>query len=400
MSNAIDFEIFKKGFRSLRRQGIKTYLTTLGVVIGIAAIVALLLIGQGLNQSVQEQFEQMGSNTLIVLPGSSMVTSVFAKFDADDPGRIESINGVESVNPVYFESVEANVRDEKRNIVIMGIDPENQEGLASMGMLTLAEGRQLSNSDKFSVIVGSSLAEDGFDKELQLKQKIMVDGKGLRIVGITKASGSSYGAMFDSAVIMSLDGLEELTGEELSPFRIPVKTFTKEDVPEVKEKITRILTKAHGEEDFQIMTSSQMQESANTILGLINAVLIGIAAISLLVGAIGIMNTMFMSVLERTKEIGIMKSIGATNKMIRNIFLIESGFIGMAGGIIGLIIGFIIAVIVSVIASSSGFAMNITPDPMIFVGSVAFAMIVGMVSGYIPAKNASKMDPVDALSRE
>jgi len=102
MSNAIDFEIFKKGVRSLRRQGIKTYLTTLGVVIGIAAIVALLLIGQGLNQSVQDQFEQMGSNTLIVRPGSSMVTSVFAELEADDPKRIEAINGVESVNPIYF----------------------------------------------------------------------------------------------------------------------------------------------------------------------------------------------------------------------------------------------------------------------------------------------------------
>ncbi|MFH1239868.1 MAG: ABC transporter permease [Candidatus Diapherotrites archaeon] len=400
MSNAIDFEIFKKGFRSLRRQGIKTYLTTLGVVIGIAAIVALLLIGQGLNQSVQDQFEQMGSNTLIVLPGSSMVQSVFAGLEADDPRRIESIQGVESVNPVYFEAVEAYVRDEKRNIVIMGVEPEDQEGLSGMGMLTLAEGRQLSNSDKFSVIVGSSLAEEGFDKELQLKQKIIVNGKALRIVGITKATGSSFGSMFDSAVIMSKDGLEELTGKELVPFRIPVKTFTKEDVPEVKEKITRVLEKAHGEEDFQIMTSSQMQGSADAILGLINAVLIGIAAISLLVGAIGIMNTMFMSVLERTKEIGIMKSVGATNKMVRNIFLVESGVIGMGGGIIGLIVGFVIAVIVSVIATMSGFAMSISPDPMIFVGSIAFAMIVGMVAGYIPAKNAAEMDPVDALSRE
>ncbi len=400
MNNAIDFEIFKKGFRSLRRQGIKTYLTTLGVVIGIAAIVALLLIGQGLNQSVQEQFEQMGSNTIIVLPGSSMMTSTFAKFEADDPKRIKSIQGVESVNPIYFEAVIATVGDEKRNIVIMGIDPEDQEGLSGMGMLTLADGRQLSNSDKFSVIIGSSLAEDGFDKELQLKQRIMVDGKGLRIVGITQATGSSFGSMFDSAVIMSIDGLEELTGEKLSPFRIPVKTFTKEDVPEVKEKITRVLKKAHGEEDFQIITSSQMQGSANTILGLINAVLLGIAAISLLVGAIGIMNTMFMSVLERTKEIGVMKSIGATNKMVRNIFLVESGVIGMGGGIIGLIVGFIIAVIVSLVASSSGFTMTITPDPNIFIGSIAFAMIIGMIAGYIPAKNAAEMDPVDALSRE
>ena len=399
MSNAIDFEIFKKGFRSLRRQGIKTYLTTLGVMIGIAAIVALLLIGQGLNQSVQDQFEQMGSNTLIVMPGSSMM-AVMAELEADDPDRIESINGVESVTPIYFSAVIATMGTEKRNIVIMGFNPASQGELASMGMLTIAEGRRLSNSDKYSVIVGSSLAEDGFEKELQLKQRIMVDGKGLRIVGITKATGSSFGSMFDSAVIMSKKGLEELIGEELVPFRIPVKTYTKEDVPEVEEKITRVLEKAHGEEDFKIMSSSQMQGSADAILGLINAVLIGIAAISLLVGAIGIMNTMFMSVLERTKEIGVMKSIGATNKMVRNIFLVESGFIGMGGGIIGLIVGFIIAVIVSIIATMSGFAMSITPDPLIFIGSIAFAMSVGMIAGYIPAKNAAEMDPVEALSRE
>ena len=168
MSNAIDFEIFKKGFRSLRRQGIKTYLTTLGVMIGIAAIVALLLIGQGLNQSVQDQFEQMGSNTLIVMPGSSMM-AVMAELEADDPDRIESINGVESVTPIYFSAVIATMGTEKRNIVIMGFNPASQGELASMGMLTIAEGRRLSNSDKYSVIVGSSLAEDGFEKELQLK---------------------------------------------------------------------------------------------------------------------------------------------------------------------------------------------------------------------------------------
>jgi len=206
--------------------------------------------------------------------------------------------------------------------------------------------------------------------------------------------------MFDNAIIMSKNGLEEISDEELTPFRIIAKTYRKEDIPEVKERIIRVLKRAHGEEDFQIMTASQIQESAGAILGLVQAVLVGIAAISLAVGSIGIMNTMFMSVMERTREIGIMKAIGATNKRVRNIFLMEAGIIGAAGGLIGIGFGFTIAIVVGLVAESAGFPLKVVPDLMLFFGALLFAMAVGMIAGYIPAKRAAEMDPVEALSQE
>ncbi len=398
--SGIDLELFKRSATSLRKQGMRTFLTTLGVVIGIAAIVALIAVGQGLNTSVQEEFEKMGSNTIIVLPGANFTQSTFASLEENDPKRIESINGVEDVFSIYFKSKQVEFEGVKRSSVIMGLNPEKQEGMKTIGMLGLKEGRDLADNEKFAVLLGERFQEESFENDIQIKQRLLIEGKSYKVVGINESGGSSFGSMFDNAIVMPKEGLDEISEETLTPFRIIVKVYNKEDIPDVKKRITKVLEKAHGEEDFQIMTASQIQESAGAILGLVQAVLVGIAAISLAVGSIGIMNTMFMSTMERTREIGIMKAIGATNKHIRNLFLIEAGFIGAGGGIIGVGIGFVIALVVGVIADVSGFPLRINPDIVLFLGAVLFAMSVGMIAGYIPAKRASEMDPVDALGHD
>ncbi len=396
----MDLELFGRAIENLRRQKLRSLLTLLGIIIGIGSVVALISIGDGFNKSVEKEFDKLGSSTLIILPGSSFVSSVLAKLEAKDVDRVESVKGVESATPMYISSQVVEFKGEKKSVLILGIDPKKQDMLEEIGLISISEGRNLTASDNLAVLVGARFAEDTFDSELKLKQNMLLDGDYLRIVGITKASGQSFGAIADSAIIMNYKTLEEITGKELTPYRIFAKAVTQEEVPEVKERIKDRLEKAHGQEDFQVITAAKIMESALSVLGLIQLVLVFIAAISLVVGGIGIMNTMLMAVMERTDEIGVMKAIGATNKIILSIFLVEAGVIGLVGGFIGYAGGLMAALIAGVIASSAGFDLIIGFDPVLFLGSLTFAFVIGVVSGFIPAQRAAKMDPVEALREE
>ncbi len=396
----MDLELFSRATENLKRQKFRSLLTLLGIIIGIGSVVALISIGDGFNKSVEKEFEKMGSNTLIILPGSSFMSSVFAKLEKKDVDRIEAIKGVESATPLFLASQTVGFKEEKKSALLVGIDTKKQDLLEDIGLLSIGEGRNLTSSDSFSVLIGKRFSEEKFDSEIELKQKLVLDGSYLRVVGITKSAGQSFGAAFDSAIVINYKTLEEITGEELTPFRIFAKAVNKKEVSEVKERIKKELKKAHGKEDFQIMTASQIQESALSILGLIQMVLVFIAGISLVVGGIGIMNTMLMAVMERTREIGIMKAVGATNTIILSLFLVESGVIGLIGGFIGYVIGFSIALIGGMIASSSGINLIIEFNPLLLFGSLAFAFLIGMISGFIPARRASLMEPVEALREE
>ena len=393
----MDLELFSRAVENLKRQKLRSVLTLLGIIIGISSVVALISIGDGFNKSVEKEFEKLGSNTLIILPGSSLVGSAFAKLDEKDVDIIESVRGVESATPIYLSSGTVKFKEEEKTVLLLGIDTKKQDLLKSLGILEVGEGRLLTQSDNLAVLVGSRFSENTFESELKLKQNLLLGTDSLKIVGITKPAGQSFGAMFDGAIVMNYRALEDSTGQKLTPFRIFAKAVNKDEVLEVKQRIKDRLKRAHGKEDVQVMTASQIQETALSVLGLIQLVLVFIAAISLVVGGIGIMNTMLMAVLERTKEIGIMKAIGATNTTVLSLFLSEAGIIGLIGGIIGYLLGLTIALIGGIAASSSGIDLIIEFDPMLLFGSLAFAFGVGVISGYIPAQRAANMEPVEAL---
>jgi len=393
----MDLELFSRAIENLKRQKFRSALTLLGIIIGIGSVVALISIGDGFNKSVEAEFEKMGSNTLIILPGSSLISTFFAELDEKDVDRIEAIKGVESATPLYLASQTVSFREEKQNALLAGIDTKKLALLEDLGMLSVREGRTITSSDTFSVLIGARFSEDVFESEVGIKQNLILGNNNLKVVGISKPAGQSFGAMFDSAIIMNYKTLETITGEDLTPFRIFAKATNKTEIEEVKDRIKTELKRAHGKEDFQIMTASQIQESALSVLGLIQLVLVFIAAISLVVGGIGIMNTMLMAVTERTKEIGIMKAIGATNTIVLSLFLTEAGFIGLVGGTIGYLIGFSLALLGGIIASSSGIDLIIEFDPVLLIGALAFAFSVGIISGFFPARRASLMEPVEAL---
>ncbi len=398
---SVDAEIFTFTMESLKDRKWRSYLTLLGIVIGIAAIVAFISIGQSLNNAVEAQFEQMGSNTIMVLAGKNIIQSAFAELDPDDPALIENIKGVESVAAIYFELKTAEYKGEAKSVIIAGIDPDDFPGLRDAGLMQIGEGRELTNSDLHSIMVGGDFVERAFVKELGLRNKINIEDNEYRIVGITEPAGHSFGSFYDSAIIVGEKTLKLITGgEDLVPYRIIAKTVDADDVPDIKAEIWETLEDAHGEEDFQVMTPAQIGEGALGILGLIQLVVAGIAAIALVVGGIGIMNTMLMTVIERTREIGTMKAIGATSGKIMRLFVFEAGLIGLAGGVIGMFFGFFISFLISVVADVSGFPLPFAFDPVLAAGTLLFAVGVGMVSGVYPARRAAKMDPVDALRYE
>jgi putative ABC transport system permease protein len=390
----------KVALNNLLQQKIRSYLTLLGIVIGIAAIVALVSIGEGFNAFVVKQFESIGLDTIAVEPGNTTIASAFSKMQKNDAKLIEAIPGVEAVMELFETSSVATFKKQSTGVFLIGIDPSKQKYLEDTGYLSLAKGRLLENNDRFSIIISDGFAKDAFDTPLGLKEKIEINGQNYKIIGITKQSDVAFSGFGINNMVWLNSDILKTYFDENRPTEIMVKATSRDKVQDVVEKIERKLEQAHGEKDFQVMSTENIIKQAGVVLTLVQIVLIGLAAISLLVGGIGIMNTMLMAVMERTREIGVMKAIGATNERVLSIFLLEAGMIGLVGGIIGTIFGYLIALIVSFASKTAGFALPIEINFFVTIGALAFAMIVGMVSGFIPARRAAMLDPIEALRYE
>ncbi|MEM4242985.1 MAG: ABC transporter permease, partial [Candidatus Woesearchaeota archaeon] len=296
--------------------------------------------------------------------------------------------------------------DFQRTQFVMGLPDEQDDAdlMTQLNSWEIAEGRMLTSKDKGKAVIGNDLAyKDYFKKEIQIGNKILVGGRLFEVVGILKRTGDPG---TDPTVTISESELREMTNEPEAYSYIVAQSASGENpekiADDVKKAIRRDRHLKEGKEDFTVQTSTQMIEAFTKIFNIVQAVFIGIAAISLIVGGIGIMNTMYTAVLERTREIGVMKAIGARNRDILGIFLIESGFLGMAGGIIGIIIGFGISKGVEVGVNAQfgeNTLMAVFPWYLI-VGALLFSFLVGAVSGVLPARRASKLKPVDALRYE
>lgn len=406
-SEFMDFEIIQVASNNLRHQGIRSYLTLLGIVIGIAAIVALISIGQGLNQSVRSEFESLGVNTVFVFPGNISQTGESATVGSSinitdsDVRNIENILGVEEVVPIYSTYSVVEFSGQKVSTSILAADPGKFRALESTGFIDVKEGRTFQKGDVYSVVVGETFAENAFDKEIKVRNVLEIGGKSYRVVGIQSGQGQSIGGGPNPSdlILMTEKGVKEATSVE-NPSILFVKTLKEDEVEKVKDDVEEYLEDRYGEKSFQVLSAQQALESFEAILSVVTIFLIGIAAISLLVGGIGIMNAQLMTVIERTKEIGVMKAIGATNSKVLGIFLAESAMIGLIGGAIGTVIGFGLSLLISFAAQSSGIMLEAAISPELVIGVLAFSVIVGMLSGYYPAQRAAKMDPVVALRYE
>ena len=402
-------DYFFLAFNNLKRRKLRSWLTMIGIFIGVAAVVALISLGQGLQNAIEEQFENLGKDKLIISPktlgppGSSTSDSLILK--TKDLEFIESINGVEWAIGYLVKTGQVKFKDEAGIGFEIGGYPEDLKLNEEMQSLEIIDGRSLKKGDKFKVVVGydHSVDEKTWKRGIEVGGTIEIEGYDFKVVGIYSKVGNPYD---DGSIYMPKETLKEILEIEDEESQILAKTATGFDPIKVAETIERKLRKSRGEkegqETFTVQTSEQLLESFSNIFGIVQAVLVGIAAISLLVGGIGIMNTMYTSVLERTKEIGTMKAVGAKNSDILFIFLFESGLLGLVGGAIGIGIGIGLGKGAEYIASTAlGTDLLQAAFPWyLIVGALLFSFLAGTLSGILPAMQAAKLKPANALRYE
>jgi putative ABC transport system permease protein len=400
---------------------LRSWLTIIGIIIGIAAVVAIVSIGEGMRQNVESRLGGLGADIITISPGGgrasagfrggpgeqgSTATSTEAQnLTKKDVLVLQSIDGVKFIEGTVSGQGEVYYLGEKATISIAGVDP-----LVWREMTTdeLDSGRFLGPSDYNVVVVGNNIAENTFKQPLVVNRMITIEGKAFKIVGILQESGSFGGD--DRRIIMPIEAARDTLGEVGSDEfdSITIKAASTDDVEQImaeaeqKLLISRHLTES--KKDFSISSTKSMQETMSAITQTMTLFLGAIAAVSLLVGSVGIANTMFTSVLEKTKEIGIMKSIGAKNSDIMMIFLLNSAIIGLIGGILGICLGSAISSLLPLMGMRlmgvGGGGMTTVITPLLLMYAALLAIGIGVVSGLIPAYRASKLKPVDALRYE
>ena len=394
-------EYIRISFNSLRRRKLRSWLTIIGIIIGISAIVSLTLIAQGTENAVNEAFEQFGTDVILVQGGATFSRPTPGEYGLSDRdiNFFESFGEVDFVIPYSYDTQEVEFKDEKKYPLVYAIDTELWDEFLKRSNFEVEKGRAFQDGETGSVVVGWKLNQDYFENKVDLKSRIKIGGKSFKVVGIYERVGNDAD---DTAISMNIDDARKVYAPEdkVTGAQIIVKDGV--NIDKFAEYLEEEYEDYRGDKNFVLSTSTAILEQINSVLGILQYVVVGIAGIALIVGSVGIANTMYMSVLERTKEIGIMKSIGATNNAILTMFLIESAFFGIVGGIIGCIIGILMAVIAkfAIEAFAPGIPFLILIDPAVIIGALIFSAISGIVSGILPARNASKLNPVDALRYE
>ena len=393
--------------KNLKHRGIRSWLTLLGIFIGVTAVVALIGLGAGLQAAVSAQFGISSTQVLTVqagginsfgAPGSGAVD----KLSSDDVDAIGGLSSVEMAIPRIVSSGKMEFND----IVEFGMaisvpDGEERKFAYEVMDLEIEVGRMLKDGDTNNVMLGYNFwrNDDIFGERVVPGKSVLIQDEKFVVVGILEKTGSF---MVDGMVMINEASLRDLMDYGDDVDLIAVKVRDEDLMDRTKEDIEKLLRKRRdvdvGEEDFEVSTPEAMMETVNSVLGGVQAFIVIIASISILVGALGIVNTMTTSVLERKKEIGIMKAIGAKNSQIFLQFFFESGMLGFMGGLVGAVLGTLISVAgISGINGFLGSEMSPVIDPILIGGALLGSFIVGSVAGIVPAMSAARQNPVEAL---
>jgi putative ABC transport system permease protein len=400
-------DYFSLAFKNLKKRGVRSWLTMLGIFIGIAAVVSLITLGAGLQSAITGQFSSLSVDTLTISnegtgfgpPGSTAVV----KLNKDDLELVEGVSGVKIVVPrlIRVVSVEFNDAREFRYIGSISEDKDKQDFIYTSLGVNAESGRMLKTNDLGKIVVGNDFTDESlFDKPVRVGSNLEINGKEFEVIGIMEKASTFQ---INSVIMMLESDMEDLLDIDDEIDLIVAQVEDRKELEEVAERIEQEFYRDRnlkvGEEDFSVETPLQAVEGVNNILVIINLIVVGIAAISLLVGGIGIMNTMYTSVLERTREIGIMKAVGARNQDVLAIFLIESGLLGLVGGIVGAAIGLGFAFLVQGVAGSAlgGIDLGVKISYPLLIGAISFSFLIGVFSGVLPAMQASRLNVVDAL---
>jgi putative ABC transport system permease protein len=398
------FNFVLNNFKSRR---LRSWLTMIGIFIGIAAVISLIGLGAGLRSAIAGQFGLLGTDVLSIQASGFAAagppgTAAPRPLTDDLAKKIDKIPGVQVAINRYIRTGTLEFNDKQGIGFAMSMPlGANRKIVETMLNLKTVEGRLLKDSDNRKVLLGNSFTNpDYFGKAIHAGDRVLINDIPYQVVGILEKKGSF---LLDNVVLINENVLLKDFGDDGAVNVIGVKVKNEKNIQNVKEDIEKLLRKERnvkvGEEDFSVQTPQQALESLNSTLYAINLFVIIIASISLVVGGIGIMNTMYTAVLERTKEIGILKSIGARNSMIFQLFFIESGLLGLVGGIVGVILGLILAYGLAAVGRAVLGVDLIQAHVSMFwiIFALVFSIMVGLVAGLIPAYQASQKNPVDSL---
>lgn len=407
---------FKHAFNMVLHSKLRSWLTITGIVIGVAAVIAIVSIGEGMQQSLNAQLNALGGDLVTISAGfergggmfgmrgggdhgdssGSQATTREIVLDRSDLQVLKGIPDIALIDTNIRGNVDISYLGKKGTVSVTGVDQSVWSKITTSKIRT---GRMLDSADQNVIVIGGRLASSYFDQPVGINKMVMINGSAFRVVGILDDQGNSV----YMPIQMAYQVIPDKTNDIYDTLVVKIKdeNLLDEVITKIENKLMTARHVTAKNKDFSISSRKEMQQTRADTMNSMNTFLLAIAAVSLIVGSIGIANTMFTSVLEKTKEIGIMKAIGARNQDILSIFLFNAAFIGLVGGILGIILGTILSGFMPALMGGLPLGRG---TAIVTLNSIAMALsvsvTVGILAGMIPAYQASKLKPVDALRYE
>jgi putative ABC transport system permease protein len=399
------WETIRLALRTIRRNVLRSFLTVLGVVIGVAAVIAMVTVGQGSSDSVTADIESLGSNVLMVRPGKQPMgpgmQDTAPAFALRDALLLAELPGVQAVAPIANASATVVYGNENLSTRIVG----TSNGYLTVSNWTVSRGRPFTEAEERAgagvCIIGETVREALFGSTDPTGETIRLKAISCTVVGLLESKGaSSFGEDQDDIVLMPIRTVQRrLTGND----EVALMTVSLEKGTSVEKSIAAIEAlmrerrriRPGEEDDFSVTDMKQIASMLNGVTAVLTGLLSAVAAVSLLVGGIGIMNIMLVSVTERTREIGIRLAVGAQSGQVLLQFLVEAVMLSVLGGVIGIVLGLALALV-----GASVMDIPFSPDPMVVLMAFGFSALVGVVFGYFPARRAARLDPIEALRHQ
>lgn len=403
-------ELFHSAVEALTVNKMRTLLATLGIVIGIGSVIALVSLGQSSQRSVQNQIQSLGSNLLTVMPGAQRSGNVreamgsgtsLTSEDAEAILTSSEVTTVKNVSPEYSRRAQIVAGRNNTNTQVLGVTP----AYAAVRKISVASGFFITQYDVDGqskvAVLGPQVVSDLFGEGSNpIGETVRLNGQAFRVVGVTTSRGGTGFQNQDDMIFIPLTTAQKVVFGADNLSSISVEANSEGVMTQAQDQVGYLLLSRHhlsdpAQADFSIMSQNDILSAASSVTGTFTTLLTGIAAISLIVGGIGIMNIMLVTVTERTREIGLRKALGAKKKIITTQFLLESIILTGAGGVLGMAVGILASYIISHFMT-----LPFTISPSAIILAIGVSGIIGVLFGWYPARKAANMQPIEALRYE